>query len=325
MLHIAGVGFAYPKTQISNELLSQLSPNFMQALFESDTAVKERFSALNLNYLLETKNSELTASFSNLSESDLELAGRAITSAVQHAGIELSDIGLVIGETSTPFQTIPSQSQRIAGSLGLKVKAYDILAGAASPALHLATLSSWREERLPEYILLIYSNLPTVFMNFAAITPNLARMSDAVAAVVVSTRVKGTMTVISASSKSDVSLASECVVDMFGPLQISNAAEEIIESKLEVVGAEALAKCPRGSKMNYFIPTQIPPKAIRRLGANLGFAGDEILISRYGDSFSSAQFGPLSELWNHLATGDRIYMAMCGLGLQFGHVVLEVN
>jgi 3-oxoacyl-[acyl-carrier-protein] synthase III len=325
VINIAGVGFAYPKTQISNQLLSELSPNFMRSLFESDTSIKERYSALNLNYLVETKNSDLTASFSNLVESDLELAERAITAAVQQAGIQLSDVGLVIGETSTPFQTIPSQSQRVAGFLGLKVKAYDILAGAASPCLHLATLASWRQERLPDYVLLIYSNLPTVFIDYAAVTPNSARLSDAVAAVVISTKEHGALKVISANSKSDVSLANEETIDMFGPLQISNATEAVIESKLEVVANEALVKCPRGPKRNYFIPSQIAPTSIKRLGAVLGFAGEEVLISPYGDSFSSSQFGPLTQLWNHLASGDRVYMAMCGLGLQFGHVVLEVN
>ena len=202
MLQILGVGFATPKNKISNQLLLELNPNFKQAEFESDTGVSSRFTALDLDYLVSTKNSDLMLSFANIVESDLELAARAVHSAVALAGINLEDIGLVIGETSTPFQTIPSQAQRIAGSLGMKVKSYDILAGAASPSRHFATLAAWREEKLPDYILLVYSNLPSVFIDYSAVTSSLACFSDGAAAIVISTKKKGKFSVISASAKS---------------------------------------------------------------------------------------------------------------------------
>lgn len=325
MLQILGIGFASAKNEISNQQLMELNPNFMQSMFEKDTGIKSRYTSLNSDYLYRTKNSDLTEAFAHLDESDIDLCIRAINQAVIQAGINLDDIGLVIGETTTPFQTIPSQSQRVAGALGLKVKSYDILAGAASPALHLSTLSSWREERLPDYVLLLYSNLPTVFIDFATLSPNLARLSDSSAALIVSTKHRGAISILSAFSKTDTTMANLDSIDIAGPLRITDATQNNIETYIELMANDALKKFPRGPKKNFFAASQVAPSSLKRLGNILGFSGDEVLINKYGDSFSSAPFGAIVQESVHLSSGDRIYMALCGIGLQFGNVVLEVN
>lgn len=324
-MQVLGLGFAYPENQISNELISELNPNFLRDHFEKETGIKSRYSALNLDYLKQTRNSDISQGISNLVESDLDIAARAVNEALGHAGIGIEEVGLVIGESSTPFQTIPALSQRVAGHMKHKVKAYDLLAGAASPCLHFDTLNSFSPELLPDYILLVYSNFPSVFIDYSALTPSMARYSDTVAAVVLGTRTRGLFSVLDTSFHSNTNFTAGNEIDLLSPLRVSSAVEASFESEIALQTNSALSRNPRGAKKNFFVSTQISPKLIKRLGQVLRFAGDELMISDCGDSFSSAPFMSLAENWGKFITGERVYMSLCGFGLQSGYIVLEVN
>lgn len=325
MLQVLGLGFAYPKNQITNDLISELNPNFLRDIFEKETGIKSRHSILDLEYLKQTSNSDVSKGLSHLLESDLTVAERAVNRALHSAGVEMSEIGLVIGETSTPFQTIPALSQRVAGHMKHKVKAYDLMAGAASPCLHFDTLNSFNIDKLPEYILLIYSNFPTAFIDYAAVTPNMARYSDSVAAVVIGTQRRGMLKLLDCYFNSKTNFSARDEIDLLSPLRISSSVEAVFESEINLNTQKALSKNPRAMKKNYFVPSQISPKLIRRLGQVLGFAGDELMINDSGDSFSSAPFKMLFEHWGKFSSGERIYMSLCGFGLQSGYLVFEVN
>jgi 3-oxoacyl-[acyl-carrier-protein] synthase III len=325
VLQILGLGYAHPENKIDDNLVLELNPNFLKDYFQQESGSIERFSLLNPEYIRSTRNSSLKAAFDNLTESDLDVAARAVSQAVENAGIELSEIGLVIGESSTPFQTIPALAQRVAGKMNLKIRAYDLLAGSASACMHLSVLNSWKESSLPEYILLVYSNFPSVFIDYSSLTPSMARFSDSVAAVVIGTKRKGILSVLEASFTSDNLSGQSETIDLLSPLRIASASEKVFESQLNIVMGKALSKFPRGQRKNYFLPTQISPKLIRRIGQLNRFAGDEVMISKSGDSFSSGPFGPLYENMGKFSSGERVYMALCGFGLQSGYVVLEVN
>lgn len=325
MLNILGAGFASPNSQVSNQLLAELNPHFLPTDFEAQTGIVQRKTSLELDYLRATKNQDPSQALAHLAQSDLELARLAVEQAVERAGISLSQIGLVIGETSTPLQTIPSQGQRVAGSLSLKVKAYDILAGSASPALHLATINSWQDARIPDYVLLVYSNVPTVFIDYSKVMNATARLSDSAAALVISPRHKGRLSLLTASSQSDVASANQDGFDIAAPLTMNHATEKMIEAQLEPTGQQALKQSARAAKRNFLMPTQISPKAVKHLAATLGFAGDQTLVSEEGDSLSSGALAPLAQQWGNFASGDKIFAVQAGLGLQSGYFVLEVN
>jgi len=89
------------------------------------------------------------------------LGAEALTVACESLGIALGDIGILIADCSTPRQTLPSEAQRIAGLLGLKIPSYDILSPVIAPLMHFKLLNSWKKNQLPKYIALLYSNTPS--------------------------------------------------------------------------------------------------------------------------------------------------------------------
>jgi 3-oxoacyl-[acyl-carrier-protein] synthase-3 len=96
---IAGVGSALPKRAVSNaELASQVDT--------TDEWITERTGIRN-RYIADA--GETTAT----------LAHAACVKALEHAGIDAKDIGLIVLATATPDQTFPSSATKVQAMLGI--------------------------------------------------------------------------------------------------------------------------------------------------------------------------------------------------------------
>jgi len=162
-MFIVGAGAAYPQGVLSNEHLSELGIR----LSKEDSAVFDRFgvqarrSTLTRDFLSKHSSPDVLESRAAAVMTPTQLAVEAAKQAMDRACITTEQVGLIIADCATPYQTCPSEAQRLGGSLGLKVPAYDISAGASAFALSLDVLSSWREDRLPDYVLCVSTNVPT--------------------------------------------------------------------------------------------------------------------------------------------------------------------
>ena len=96
---IAGVGSALPKRCVTNAELAETVDTTDEWIVER-TGIRSRYIA---------DDSETTAS----------LATEACRRALAHAGIEASDIGLIILATATPDQTFPSSATKVQAALGI--------------------------------------------------------------------------------------------------------------------------------------------------------------------------------------------------------------
>ena len=96
---IAGVGSALPKRCVSNAELAQTVDTTDEWIVER-TGIRSRYIA---------DDSETTAS----------LATDACRRALDHAGIDASQIGLIVLATATPDQTFPSSATKVQAALGI--------------------------------------------------------------------------------------------------------------------------------------------------------------------------------------------------------------
>ena len=96
---IAGVGSALPKRQVSNEELAQTVDTSDQWIVER-TGISSRYIA---------GDGETTAS----------LATDAARKALEDAGIDAGEIGLIVLATATPDQTFPSSATKVQATLGI--------------------------------------------------------------------------------------------------------------------------------------------------------------------------------------------------------------
>lgn len=96
---VAGVGSALPKRRIDNEELAQTVDTTDQWIVER-TGIRSRYVA---------GEGETTAT----------LARDAAVKALEHAGLEATDIDLIVLATATPDQTFPSSATKVQAMLGI--------------------------------------------------------------------------------------------------------------------------------------------------------------------------------------------------------------
>ena len=96
---IAGVGSALPKRQVTNEELSRTVDTTDEWIVER-TGIRNRYIA---------SDGETTAS----------LATEAARAALAHAGVDATDIDLIVLATATPDQTFPSTATKVQAALGI--------------------------------------------------------------------------------------------------------------------------------------------------------------------------------------------------------------
>jgi len=96
---VSGVGSALPKRAVPNAELAQ-QVDTSDAWIVERTGIRNRYIA---------GDGETTAS----------LATDAARNALEHAGIDAADIGLIVLATATPDQTFPSSATRVQAALGI--------------------------------------------------------------------------------------------------------------------------------------------------------------------------------------------------------------
>ena len=96
---VAGVGSALPKRRIDNEELAATVDTSDQWIVER-TGIRSRYVA---------GDGETTAT----------LARDAAVRALEHAGIDAKDVGLIVLATATPDQTFPSSATKVQAMLGI--------------------------------------------------------------------------------------------------------------------------------------------------------------------------------------------------------------
>src|SRR5690606_212376 len=110
MLHIVGMGHAHPDTEITNELLEDLGTGTNAEWIRHHIGIETRRSVLPLDYIRETKNADPRRALEVAQRTPTDLGVAAARMALERAGLAASDIGLVIGNCCTPFETTPAEA-----------------------------------------------------------------------------------------------------------------------------------------------------------------------------------------------------------------------
>ena len=147
MLYITGVAQVLPINFINKQDFAAIG-----ILHSVSVAIP---SALNKEYLLTSKNISPKEGMNNMCQSPTDLGEQAVKLAVTNSSTAIEEIGLLIGDTSTPFENIPTEGQRIASRFGIKIPCYDILGSSGFIPLVLETLNNFKEEKLPKKIIAV--------------------------------------------------------------------------------------------------------------------------------------------------------------------------
>ena len=183
-----GFGHAHPANEITNQFLEELDIGTSDQWILERVGIRSRRTVLPLDYLRDDRNRDPRTAVELALESNADLGRRAAELAIERAGIEPQQIGMVISGNSATDTHCPAEACSVAQALGLEVPSFDVQSACTSFYVHLHLLSMMQPEKMPEFVLLVAPESLTTTVDYndrsAAVL-----WGDGAAAAVASTRV----------------------------------------------------------------------------------------------------------------------------------------
>jgi len=214
-LHLHGLGHFHPENEITNRFLEELEIGTSDEWILERVGIRSRRTALPLDYIRTTRNQDLRAAAEATLYPTAELGRRAAELAIERAGIDRCEIGMLIAGSSAPDFASPADACNVAAALGLEVPAFDVNSACTSLLVQVHLLSMMDPTKLPAFVLLVAPDSLTKTVDY---TDRSAAVlwGDAAAAVVDSTRVPGRAQLLGSTLASRPSAGNKVVVPRTG-------------------------------------------------------------------------------------------------------------
>lgn len=322
-MFILGVGAAHPEVLFTDEFLGSigLAPTEQETQLLARFGVQSRRASLPQDYVTTTKNRDVLEGRPVALTSPTTLAVTASRQALERAGITTEQIGLIIADTATPYQTCPSEAQRIGGALGIKIPAYDIVAGSASLPLYLEMLSSWKPERIPDYVLCVSTNTLSQHVAYSGSAVPAYLYGDAAAAFVISPRHGGKFKVVDSYLERRGFLRASSVVER----HLSFVDDALLpKTEVQEMISQGLKRISNDKAPSAIIGPQLYSGEFADYEKALGLASGALVsaTTRTGYALGASCGVALSSLWDTTQQGAAIALLHAGDGVWSGSIVL---
>lgn len=322
-LHLHGVGHFHPENQIDNKFLEDLDIGTNEKWITDRVGIRNRRTVLPLDYIKATKNKDLRAGLEAALYSNGECGRRAALMAIERAGIQPSDVGMIIAGGSSPDTCIPGEGSRVAKLLGLEVPTFDMHAACSTFGLHLHVAAQMRD--LPEYVLVVSPENTTRVTDYSDRSSAIL-FGDATSAAVISTKIPGRVRLRSSVFGSSPAGADEVVIRRTSHFFQNGSAvqkfaikrmTELLQGTQRAAGEASDRLIYIGHQANLTMleavcrRCEIPPERHR---SN---------IVEYGNQAAAGAPTVLSQAWDELGPGALVAVVVVGSGLSWSSLLLE--
>jgi 3-oxoacyl-[acyl-carrier-protein] synthase III len=325
MLYLHGIGHFHPENVIDNAFLESLDIGTTNEWIMERVGICERRTVLSLDYIRETRNADPRAAHEASAYTNGQTAARAVELALERAGLQLADIGMVISGGCSPQYLIPAEACIVAETLGLSVPAFDVNSACSSFLAHLNVLDGMRPEKLPDYVLLVSAENTTRTVDYA--DRNTAVLwGDGTSAAVVSTRVPAPSAIRNVIFRSDPSGWRKVLIPAGGFFAQEGSAVQMFAIRTTAATArELLMELPADrAPQAWFIGHQANLGMLRTSASRSGVDESKHLhnVIRYGNCGASGAPTVLSQHWGSFSNGDHLAMVVVGSGLSWGGALI---
>ena len=333
MLQILGMGWQLPKTELSNEFLHKaVGLERGQDWVDSRLGIERRYTVLSKDYILKTKNKDpmLAMTLARAQgETPVTLAVGAAKKALAQAGVKPEQIGWVVANNDTPFDTIPSTASFVAKALGIGAGPHcDVNSACSSFARHMQLLSDIAPERLPEFTLCLQASAYTTRTDYGPKSIDGYIWGDGACAQVVSRRHQGRLSITPIIFETNPSGADEITIDACGHFQQNGAAvrEFSIRKTCEMFESIAHVKGLYAEK-TYTVAHQANHVMQDSIIGHLHLPEERHLrnVREQGNIAAAGAPSAIAQNLEKLHKGDPIVYAVLGSGLAWGGGYMEVQ
>ncbi|WFP65546.1 MULTISPECIES: beta-ketoacyl-ACP synthase III [unclassified Mesorhizobium] len=272
------------------------------------------------------------------------LAAEAGAMALQAAGIDRKEIGLLLLATSTPDHLLPPSAPLVAHRLGLEKAGGVDLAGACAGFIYAMTFADGFVRLHNKPAIVIAANILSRRINPAE-RASAVLFADAAGAVVLAPSSDPSHGILGTSLASDGSAYGLIHIPAGGSSRPFSEEIDIVDTRMTITnGREVFAKAVEmmsrcstealaasglsASDIARFVPHQANVRIFNAVGKSLGIEDERIVktIADYGNS--SAATIPLSLSVAHSANpfrpGEKLLLAAAGAGLTGGALAVGV-
>lgn len=331
-LNILGMGWHLPKTEITNDFLhKQVGLEKGQDWVDTRLGINRRFSVLSKEYILKTKNVDPVHAMIHArshGETPVTMGVKAAQMALKKAGVKAEDVGWVIANNDTPFETIPSTANFIAKSLGIVSGPHcDVNSACSSFARHMHLLASTKEDVLPEFILTVQTSAYTVRTNYLANSIDGYIWGDGAAAQISSTRHQGRLLIEPMIFDTRPEGADDIIIDAAGHFcQNGAVVREFSIRKTCEMFEEIAAKKGLYAEKTWTVAHQANYVMQNSILGHLHLPQDRHIrnVREQGNIAAAGAPSAIAQKFDKLHKGDQIVYAVLGSGLAWGGGYMEV-
>ena len=327
-LHLHGLGHFHPETVIDNAFLESLDIGTTEDWILSRVGIASRRTVLPLDYIRRTKNSDLRAADEAALHSNADSGARAARMAIERAGIEIGDIGMVIAGGCSPQMCVPAEGSTIAAELGLDVPAFDLHSACSTFGAHLHWLQRMGEA-LPDYVLCVAVENNTRVVDYRD-RSTAVLWGDGTAAAVVSTKVRGRAELLHSTFGGAPAGAMDVVIPRTGYFaqngqKVQKFAIKRMSALLDGCRAAAAEQAPEQAERLVFVGHQANLTMLESVARRRGVAPDRhwTNIRHFGNQGSAGAPAVLSQHWDDIAPGELVAVAVVGSGLSWSSLLLR--
>lgn len=324
MVYLHGLGHFHPENVIDNRFLEALDIGTSDEWIMERVGIRERRTVLTLDYIRATKNADPRMAADATLYSNADTGAAAARMAMQKAGIEASQIGMVFAGSCSPDHCIPAEASVIAEALGIAAPAVDVQTACSGFGAQLRLIDMMRPEETPEFMLLVLAENNTRSVDYRD-RRTAVLWGDGTAAAVVSKRVPARGRVAYASLGSRPADWKKVSIPRFGHFVQEGPAVQTFAIKQTVTCFRELREkggLPEGS---WFIGHQANLTMLRSVCSRIGVTEDRHLfqVDQFGNTGAAGPPSLLSCHWDRFAAGDQLGMVTLGAGLTWAALRIE--
>ncbi len=320
MLYLHALGHFHPETVLDNHFLTSLDIGVDVKWIEDRVGIIERHTTLPLEYLRHTRNHDPRAAAEAAHTTPTEMSVRATRMALERAGLEASQLGMIVSGGCSPEMQIPADSSRIANAMGISPTCFDLQSACSSFASQIHFLDLMRPEALPDFVLVVNSETFTRSIDYRD-RRQAVLFGDAASAAIVSSRVPAPAVISDTSFGSDPRGQHQITIPTGGHFAQEGHAVQVfaIRTTTDVVKKLQESVPATETRRQVFIGHQANLRMLENVCKRRCIElGDHYAnVAWFGNCGAAGAPTVLSQHWDDLRPAV-IHMAVVGSGLAWG-------
>ncbi len=277
-------------------------------------------------------------------ENTSDMAAKASKIAIQRAGLEVSDIDLVVCATVTPdYFNMPATACIISDKLGIKnVQAFDIASACSGFVYALSVAKAFVESGMKKHVLIIGAEKFSSIVDYTDRTTCIL-FGDGAGAAVISATDNKEEAFIDIHASADGSYADFLVTP--APGTVNPVSQTVVDERLNFVqmkgnetfklAVKTLTKDVKDilAKNNinaedipHFIPHQANYRIIKAVGDSLNMREEQVVLTvgKYGNTSAASIPMAINDIWEsgRLKKGELMLLDTFGGGLTWASALL---